>query len=297
MIIDNFQKIIDGCFVVEGVSYIGRPKSKTAVFVSKKVDFLIHSLESVNDCLVFADIGINIPEIIESKHFIYYSYFPQLDYSKYVCNRFKSIIEKDRIDTYSLVNNGIYIGKNVKIGENVIIEPGCVFGHDVTIGSNTWVKANVIIKHATIGDNCILGEGTVIGADGFNHIRDEKNDWSLIPSLGGVCIGDNVEIGVNNCIARGTADNTIVADNVKTDSLVYIGHDSSVGRNVEIAAGVVIAGFVIIDDDVVMGLNVSVRNRVNISEGSLVGMGGVVVNSIAENSVVFGNPATVHMRD
>ena len=107
-----------------------------------------------------------------------------------------------------------------------MIEKGCYVGENSTIDANT-----VIHKRNPNWNNCNIGSGTDIGSDGFGFERDMNNTLHRFIHLGNVIIGDNVEIGALNSIARGTLNNTIIKDGVKTDNLVHIAHNCVIGKN------------------------------------------------------------------
>lgn len=134
------------------------------------------------------------------------------------------------------------IGDGVSLAEGVIIGPGCSVGDDSSIGENTRLAANVSIYHGvSIGQNCLFHSGCVIGADGFGFAPD-AGGWLKIHQLGGVVIGNNVEIGACTCIDRGALDDTWIADGVIIDNQVQIAHNVRIGKNTAIAGHSAIAG-------------------------------------------------------
>lgn len=146
------------------------------------------------------------------------------------------------------IASGVSVGANAVIGDSVtlsegaVIGPGCCIGDDTLIGKNSRLAANVTVYHGiTIGDNCILHSGCVIGADGFGFAPHAEG-WLKIHQLGGVVIGNNVEIGACTCIDRGALDDTWIADGVIIDNQVQVGHNVRIGKNTAIAAHSAIAG-------------------------------------------------------
>jgi hypothetical protein len=104
------------------------------------------------------------------------------------------------------------------IGDGAVIGPGCVLGANVAVGAGSRLVARVtVLDDVRIGARCILQPGAVIGADGFGFAPD-AGKWFKIPQLGGVVIGDDVEIGANTCVDRGTIDDTVIEDGVKLDN-------------------------------------------------------------------------------
>lgn len=134
------------------------------------------------------------------------------------------------------------IGDGVTLANGVIVGAGCYIGNDSIIGPNTRLAANVSIYHGVvIGSDCVLHSGCVIGADGFGFAPD-AGGWIKIHQLGGVCIGNKVEIGACTCIDRGALDDTHIDDGVIIDNQVQIAHNVRIGKNTAIAAHTAIAG-------------------------------------------------------
>lgn len=178
------------------------------------------------------------------------------------------------------------IHSTASIGENVVIESGCVIEADVLI------EHNVVIHSGTrIGQGSRIRSCSSIGGDGFGFEKQEGDLPLRFPHLAGVVIGENVEIGALNSIARGTLGDTVIGDGVKTDNLVHIAHNCHIGSKVLITACAEISGGVCIEDDVWIGPNSSFMQKVSIGQGAFVGLGAVVTKDVAPNVVVAGNPA------
>lgn len=278
-------------FDITGVSYIGNPQPNTAMYVSKKVEHLIHNLHSVSQCLVFVENGVLVDSILEKEHCFSFSDNPQGEYARFANELYKKRENKERQRKYTLQPEGYYIGENVTIGDGAYIEPQCIIGHDVVIGQNATILYGTVIKHSVIGDGFIANEYAVIGALSFTMAEDENKNKIRIPTLGKVIIGNHVEIGVHNNISCGTGGDTVIEDYVKMDALVHVGHDVHLEKNVEITAGAILAGYAKLGSNVYLGINSSIRNRVAIGENSFVGMGSNVTKSINANITVAGNPA------
>lgn len=280
-------------FEINNASYIGRPISNTAMYISKKVEHLLINLKTVDNCLVFIEDNIDIPEIFKKNHCFISTKNPQLEYANYINNYSRERIQSNCKRKYNLHSAGYYKGENVRIGENCYIEPLCFIDHDVIIGDNVLIHSGSKIRNCIIGNNVIVNENAVIGSNGFTMVKDELGNNLRIPTIGKVIIGDNVEIGMLANISVGSAGNTIIEDYVKIDSFVHIAHDVIIGRNVEIPSGVIIGGFVEIGENVFIGINSSLRNRIKIGENAVIGMGSVVTKSIPSNTTVVGNPARI----
>lgn len=178
------------------------------------------------------------------------------------------------------------IDPTAKIGKNVVIEKGCIIGKNVVIEHNTTIYSGT-----SIGDNSIIRSNTSIGAEGFGieTLKDGSN--IRFPHLGGVKIGKNVEIGTLNSLAKGTLGDTIIEDYVKTDSLVQIAHNCHIKRGCIITTCVCIAGGVTLGENVWLGPNVSVMNKIELGQQAFIGLGAVVTKDVAPLEVWAGNPA------
>lgn len=180
------------------------------------------------------------------------------------------------------------IGKNVYIGHN------CYIGKDVVIGDNVVIKNNVSIEgKVIIGNNAIIHSGVVIGSDGYGYYQDKEGRNIKVPHFGGVIIGENVEIGANTCIDRGTLDNTVIGNNVKIDNLCHIAHNVVIKDNCSVIALSMLGGSVVLEKDSYIAPGAIIKNQLKIGEKSLVGLGAVVIKDVEKNKVVAGVPAKV----
>jgi UDP-3-O-[3-hydroxymyristoyl] glucosamine N-acyltransferase len=124
----------------------------------------------------------------------------------------------------------------------VVIGPNCVLLEDVQIGAGTRLVASVTLGPRTrLGARCLIHPGAVIGADGFG-MANRDGAWVKLPQIGCAVLGDDVEVGSCSSIDRGAIEDTVIADGVKIDSQVHVGHNVHVGRHTAMAGGVGIAG-------------------------------------------------------
>jgi len=180
----------------------------------------------------------------------------------------------------------IYIGPNVVIDENVSIDDGVVIHAgsmieaDSVIGKASVIHPHVVIKANTVfGKNCTLYAGCVIGSDGFGYAKDD-NKWLAIPQTGRVILGDNVDIGSNSTIDRGTLDDTIISSGVKIDNLVQIGHNCMIGENTIIAGCVGIAGSAKIGKNCAIGGAAMILGHLSITDNVTISPGSMITRSI-----------------
>lgn len=158
------------------------------------------------------------------------------------------------------------VGAGVSLGDGVVVGPGTVIGEDTSIGNNTRLMANVTIYHGiAIGDDCIIHSGSVIGADGFGFAPNGR-EWVKIHQLGGVIIGNRVEIGACTTIDRGALGNTVLDDGVIIDNLVHIAHNVRLGKNCAMAATSAIAGSTVVGDNCTFSGGVGVVGHIDIGD-------------------------------
>ena len=186
------------------------------------------------------------------------------------------------------------ISDSAVIGEGSLIYPGAFIGHHVTIGKNTIIHPNAsIMDHCILGNNVVIQAGTVIGSDAFyyNTKKDRELWYKRMPSCGRVVIEDDVEIGSGCTIDRGVSHDTKIGKGTKMDNLIHIGHDTVLGKNCLIAANVVIAGVVTIEDGVTLWGQVIINKTLTIGANAVLlgrtGVGG----DLEGNKTYWGAPA------
>lgn len=185
-----------------------------------------------------------------------------------------------------------YVGKGVRIGRGVKIYPQSYVGDNVVIGDGTVLYAGVKVYHGCrIGSGCIIHSGAVIGADGFGFAPMPDGSYHKIPQIGGVEIGDNVEIGANTTIDRATMGDTRVHSGVKLDNLIQIAHNVEVGTNTVMAAQVGVAGSAKIGSQCMIGGQVGVAGHIRIGDKVEVGAQSGIPHSVRDGSRIIGYPA------
>jgi UDP-3-O-[3-hydroxymyristoyl] glucosamine N-acyltransferase len=151
-----------------------------------------------------------------------------------------------KISSSAYVGPQVVIGDNCLVGDGAIIGPGCVIADDCRVGAGTRLVANVTFgADVHIGSRCIVHPGAVIGSDGFGNAMSETG-WVKVPQVGGVRIGDDVEIGSNTTIDRGAIDHTVIENGVRLDNLVQIAHNVRIGEHTAMAAMTGISGSTVI---------------------------------------------------
>jgi UDP-3-O-[3-hydroxymyristoyl] glucosamine N-acyltransferase len=185
------------------------------------------------------------------------------------------------------------ISESATIGSNCYIGNYAVVGKDCQIGNNTVIYDRaVIVQKCKIGSNCLIEPGVTIGADGFAYERDPATlELERFPHIGGVIIGNNVEICANSSIARGSLSDTVIGDGTKLDALVHVAHNVVIGRNCELTAGTIIGGSTTIGDICWTGLNSTLKNKIKIGNKVIVGAGALVIHDVPDEDIVAGVPA------
>jgi len=183
------------------------------------------------------------------------------------------------IDTEAEIGEGVYVGPYTVIGKAKIGD-GCV------IDSNVRVYDGVIL-----GKKCDIKAGAILGGAGFGFEKDEDGNRFRFPQVGGLILGDYVEVGANTCIDRGALSDTVIGNYTKINNLCHIAHNNKIGRNVVITGCVNVSGSNVIDDNVWIAPNASIRGFIHIGEGCTVGMGAVATKDIPAGETWVGNPA------
>ncbi|MCD6271856.1 MAG: UDP-3-O-(3-hydroxymyristoyl)glucosamine N-acyltransferase [Deltaproteobacteria bacterium] len=186
------------------------------------------------------------------------------------------------------------IGKNVTLGDRVILHPGVVIGDDVTIGDDVRIYPNVTIyDRCGIGNRVIIHAGTVIGSDGFGFAPDGVRYHKIIHT-GLVRIEDDVEIGANNTIDRGTFGETVIKQGVKTDNLVHIAHNVIIGENSVVVAQVGISGSTTIGKNAILAGQAGIAGHLKIGDNVTIGPRAGIAKPVPDGSIVSGAPEMPH---
>ncbi|MBS1549130.1 MAG: UDP-3-O-(3-hydroxymyristoyl)glucosamine N-acyltransferase [Bacteroidetes bacterium] len=186
---------------------------------------------------------------------------------------FTYVSEKAKIGDGSQIYPQVYIGKNVKIGKNCIIYSGAR-----------------IYDYCVLGDNCIIHSNTVIGSDGFGF-QPTKDGYQKIPQLGNVVLENDVEVGSNCSIDRGTIGSTVIGKGTKIDNLIQIAHNVKIGQNNVIAAQAGIAGSTVIGDWNMIGGQTGIVGHIKIGNQVKIQAQSGVNSSVKDGEVLYGSPA------
>ncbi len=188
------------------------------------------------------------------------------------------------IGAYCYIEAGATIAANCRIGPYVSVGPGVAIGSDARIG------AHVSISHANLGRRVTLFPGVRIGQEGFGFAVTATGFLS-IPQLGRVDIGDDVEIGANSTVDRGSTGDTTIGAGTRLDNLVQIGHNVRIGRCCAIVAQAGIAGSTVVEDFVQIGGQAALTGHIRIGTGARIGGQAGVIGDVAAGATVMGTPA------
>ncbi len=194
---------------------------------------------------------------------------------------------------------GVTIGPSVvieggaSVGEGTVLGAGVFLGQGVSLGSHCTLYPRVTVYAGVhIGDRVVVHAGAVLGADGFGYVFAEGR-YHKFPQLGGLVIEDDVEIGSNSTVDRGSLGITVISEGSKIDNLVQIAHNVRIGRHSVVAAQVGISGSAEIGDYVVMGGQAGVGEQARIGKGAMIGgQAGILPSKVVpEKSMMWGTPA------
>jgi UDP-3-O-[3-hydroxymyristoyl] glucosamine N-acyltransferase len=182
------------------------------------------------------------------------------------------------------------IGAGARIGNGSRIGAGAVIGEGVVLGENALIHPRVVLyPRVSIGRNCEIHAGAVVGADGFGFTQIDGRHVK-VPQVGGVEIGDDVEIGANSCIDAGTLAPTRIGNNTKIDDLVMVGHNNQIGQRVLLCGQAGLAGSNTLEDDVVITGQSGVSGHLHIGKGAVAAAKTGVMRDVKPGEKVAGSP-------
>jgi UDP-3-O-[3-hydroxymyristoyl] glucosamine N-acyltransferase len=196
--------------------------------------------------------------------------------------------EGANVGPYAVIGAGVRLGARSRIGPHVVIEDGVIVGDDVRLDAHVVVYAG-----AVLGDRVWCKASAVIGGQGFGFASDASGH-ARIPHVGGCIIEDDVEIGSNSCVDRGSLDDTRIGRGTKLDNIVHVGHNVHIGTHCLLMAGAGVGGSTVIGDRVILAGHAGVIDHVNIGDNAKVGAKSLVIADIPPGTSVSGNPARPH---
>lgn len=275
---------------IQTVSSVYNPKNNSLVFCDRLDENKYERLLEVKDSIILLN-SLDI-DFSFANNCVVFVKRPRKAYAILLSKIIKEV-EKSKAKTFR-VDNGSYINDSAIIGIGTVIEPFVYIDENVKIGKYCEIKSGArLLKNTSIGDNCIIKENAVIGSDGFGVERDVDGSTYKIPHVGGVLIGNNVEVGALTAIAQGTIEPTTIGDHTKIDDMVFIAHNANIGKGCLIIANSEISGSVQMGNNCWIAPNACIRDGLKIGNDVVVGMGTVVLKNVEDGSIVVGNPGKV----
>lgn len=191
-----------------------------------------------------------------------------------------AVVASDAIHPSASIAANCVIEEGAEVAEGAVISAGTIIGRGSRVGRNSYLHANVTVYHGvSIGEACTIHSGVVIGGDGFGFAPSAEG-WVKIHQLGGVRIGDRVEVGANSCIDRGALNDTVIGDGVIMDDFTMIAHNVEVGEGTAMAGCCQVAGSAIIGKRCTLAGNVGVVGHIRIADGVHITARSMVTKSI-----------------
>lgn len=181
---------------------------------------------------------------------------------------------------------------SARIDETASVGANCVVGANCIVGARSVLHPNVtLMDDVRIGADVVINSGTVVGADGFGYERNEDFELEKFPHIGGVVIEDDVEIGSNTSIDRGTLGDTLIRSGARIDNQCHISHNVVIGRHAAVIAQSMVGGSAVVGDRGWLAPAAVIMNQARIGERATVGLGAVVVKDVPDGLTVMGSPA------
>jgi UDP-3-O-[3-hydroxymyristoyl] glucosamine N-acyltransferase len=186
---------------------------------------------------------------------------------------------------------GEHLSPDARIADDAVLASGVVIGSGVIIDSGAIVGPNTVIANCTINRGGRIGANCSIGLPGFGFEKDENGKFWRFPHIGRVIIEEDVEIGSNTCVDRGSIGDTVIGRGVKIDNLVHVAHNVTIGPNSLVIANSMLGGSAAIGENVWVAPSASLMNQVSVGKSAVLGLGAVVLKDVEEAAVMVGNPA------
>ena len=277
--------------IIKDVASLESAKSGDIAFLSNR-NFLKYLAKTSASAVILRkqdQDACHVNCLVVKDPYVTYAYVAQLLYpSKTIhagVHPSADVDDTAKVHKTSWIGHHVTVGAGSRIASNVFLGPGCVIGDNVEIGDDSRLLSTVVIYSGTrIGRRALIHAGVVIGSDGFGFAND-RGKWIKIPQLGGVLIGDDVEIGANTTIDRGALEDTILEDGVKLDNQIQIAHNVHIGSHTAIAGCTGIAGSTIIGKRCAIGGGVGIAGHLSIVDDVHITGTTFVSKSISEPGV------------
>ena len=275
------------CAGPEEISFLSNPRLKDQVAQCRAASVIV--TQAVLDEL---DLDPSRSVVVCSQPYLMYALIAQW-FDQHRLSQLPSGIHPTAvIASDAILEDGVHIGPHcviesgVRIGSGSRLGPGCVIGQGSVLGRHCLLHAKVTLYHGvTIGDRAILHSGVVLGADGFGFAPDPfkgQGGWAKIAQLGGVTVGNDVEIGANTTVDRGALDDTVIGHGVKLDNQIMIAHNVKVGDHTAMAACVGVAGSTTIGQRCTIGGASMLSGHITLADDVHVSGGTAITSNVTE---------------
>ena len=279
---------LEGRFFL-GPSTAGEPRDGTILFLQAAGPEALGRLDGLRGCLVLLPAGAD-PGSLARGNAVLFARNPKYAYARLMTELFPLVLQRGSFSAEPLP--GVRTDPGFVLADGVTIEPFVTIGRDSVIGRGTHVMRGASIgPRVRIGEGCMIGEDAVVGEPGFGFAFDGDRPPIRLPHLGGVLVGDRVEIGSHATVSSGTIDPTVLGPDVKINNHVHVGHNCRIGRGTLIGIGASVSGSTRIGERCWLSPGVLVRNKATVGDGVTAGMGAVVVKDVAAHQTVVGLPA------
>jgi UDP-3-O-[3-hydroxymyristoyl] glucosamine N-acyltransferase len=272
--------------IVEFVRPVHEPDFGCLTYLKADEEITLLADEKLKGCVVICAFEQSTISNFAKDRTVILSSNPRLAFIRTVACYFINDQPTPGIHPTAVVSPTAKVDQTASIGPYVVIGSKCEIAAKVVLHPHVTLYSNV-----RIGRSSVVNSGTVIGADGFGYERNEQGVLEKFPHVGGVVIGENVEIGTNTSIDRGTLSDTVIGDRVRIDNLVHISHNVHIDDDSAVIAQAMIGGSARIGRSNWIAPGALVMNKVRVGACATVGMGAVVLTDVSENSTVTGSPA------
>ena len=274
------------------LSFLSNPALKEQLSSSKAAAVVVRA-EDASECPV--------PALISDNPYLTYARIAAHLYPKPAINagvHKAAVVEEGAVVAASAQVEALaYISSTAVIGENVYVGPGCVIGPDCVVGDDCRFIANVSLPRAvTIGKRGLFHPGVVIGGDGFGNAMS-PDGWVKLPQIGGVVIGDDVEIGCNSTVDCGAIGNTVIEDGVRIDNLCMVAHNVHVGEHTAMACMTAIAGSATIGKRCLFAGQSGSVGHITICDDAVINGRGMITKSITKPGIYASGFPSENVRD
>lgn len=298
----NGKVLGDPAYLIYGVSGVSESTAETITFAETE-QYLSEALKSKAGAVIVPD-GFTA----KGKNMIVVKK-PRLAFARIAAVFAPNVFYRPGIDPTSTIADSVVIGENVsihpyvvidegaEIADHVILAPGVYIGAGVKVGESSILHPGVVVEYDTvIGKKVMIHSGTVIGSDGYGFVTDQDGHHK-IPQLGKVIIEDDVEIGANVTIDRGTSGPTVIGRGTKTDNLIQLAHNVQIGEENLLVAQVGIAGSSKTGRRVILGGKTGVVGHLEIGDNTTVASASVITKDTPSGVFYSGSPAQDHKKE